>query len=319
MSDDPTRARPALRPFDFVFILRPSALVPLWVFFGHAARIAGRGASSPGFTLLPSRDAVLGLFAMTAILAGGYVLNQIRDIETDSLNEKLFFLPRGIISVRVAAIEMTVLWGAAIAVTLVLPGRFWWWAAAALLMNITYSLPPVSAKSRFPLDLIWNGVGFGLVGAGAGWAVTSDPTGVTWLLAASYSLLAGGIIASATVLDVDGDRAQGMRTAATVLGVRRAGLTAIIALVVAAILGGIGRDAVGFAVPLLSLPLLVRAQRTGDRSHRIMAGEFAVGVLALVAGVRAPYLLVLLAMVYFGSRAYYRARFGFAYPGPGAR
>ncbi len=36
-----------------------------------------------------------------------------------------------------------------------------------------------------------------------------------------------------------------------------------------------------------------------------------------IASIRAPYLLLLLALVYFGSRAYYRARFGLSYPGAG--
>jgi hypothetical protein len=42
-----------------------------------------------------------------------------------------------------------------------------------------------------------------------------------------------------------------------------------------------------------------------------------VGAVAVVASIRAPYLLPLLAVVYFGSRSYYRARFGFSYPGAG--
>ena len=319
MSDEATAARSALRPLDFLFIVRPAALVPLWVFFVYGARLAGRRASGPGFALLPSRETALGLFAMTAILAGGYILNQIRDVETDRANDKLFFLPRGIVSVRAAAIEMLVLWAAGLCATLVLPGSFGWWAAAAFVLSVTYSAPPVSAKSRFPLDLIWNGLGFGLVGAGAGWTIVSPPTATMWLLGASYALSVAGIIASTTVLDVEGDRAQGLRTAAVVLGTRGAGSAAVAALVLAAVLGGIGRDVLGLAAPLLSVPLLIVARRSEARRDRIVANQLAVVAFAIIAGGQAPYLLVLLAAVYFGSRAYYRARFGFAYPGPGTR
>ena len=85
----------------------------------------------------------------------------------------------------------------------------------------------------------------------------------------------------------------------------------------AGIAGALLRDPVGFFGPLLSLPMLVRAHLTRDRAHRIAANQFAVGAFVIVASIRAPYLLLLLALVYFGSRGYYRARFGFSYPGAG--
>ena len=52
---------------------------------------------------------------MTALLAGGFILNQIRDADADRLNEKCFLIPRGIVSLRAAWIELAVLWAAAVA------------------------------------------------------------------------------------------------------------------------------------------------------------------------------------------------------------
>jgi hypothetical protein len=48
-----------------------------------------------------------------------------------------------------------------------------------------------------------------------------------------------------------------------------------------------------------------------------MGNQVAVGLFALIAGVHVPLVLLLLAVVYFATRAYYRARFGIAFPGRG--
>jgi len=132
-----------------------------------------------------------------------------------------------------------------------------------------------------------------------------------------YTVAVAGVTASTTIPDLEGDRAGGMRTTAAVLGARGASVLTLALVAAAAVGGALLRDPLGFFGPLLSLPLLVRAHLTGERAHRVAANQIMVAVFALVVSVRTPYLLVLLAVVYFGSRAYYRARFDFTYPEAG--
>jgi len=316
-ADASAHRAPAARPLDYLFVTRPTVAVGMWVFFlwGAASAALSSGGRFP--LLWPPRDAATGLAAMTAVLAGGCLLNQIVDVDSDRVNRKLFFLPRGIISQRAARLEMVLLWILAAALATLLSPGFRLMLAVSLLLNVTYSAPPVSAKSRFPLDMLWNGAGFGLVSAAAGWASVAPLSAGALAPGIVYTLAVAGVTASTTVLDVEGDRAAGLRTTAAVLGSRGASALAIWLVSLAAIAGAFARDPLGLLGPILALPLMLKAHQSGRRSDRILANQFMVGAFALVASTRAPFLLALVALVYFGTRAYYRVRFGLTYPGVG--
>jgi 4-hydroxybenzoate polyprenyltransferase len=314
-----TTAPRSLRPFDYVFLTRPTSLLPLWTFLLAGARAAAAAAGKRLPVLLPPRDVGIALLAMTSVLAGGFILNQIRDADADRLNRKCFLIPEGVVSLRAAWIETVALWAIAFALAPALPGRFVWVLLASALLAVTYSAPPVRAKARFPLDLVWNAVGFGFLATAAGWNAVAPPTSVTLLLGACYGLATAGVIASTTIPDIPGDARLSVKTAGVVLGEARTSVLAIALVASAAVLGGVARDSLGFFAPVLSLPLLLRAHVTGARPDRIAANQVAVAVFAVVVGVRLPYLLALFAIVYVGSRLYYRARFGLTYPEVGVR
>lgn len=305
------------RPLDFVFLLRPAVMVPLWLFLVHGARLASRPEDLWSPTLLPNLRTTLAIISMSAMLGGAYILNQIADIETDRLNKKLFLLPRGIISVRAARFELAVVWVIALLAALALPVRFALVIAASLLLSLTYSNRPVCAKTRAPLDLLWNAIGFGALGAAAGWTAAGATLGAHALPAVSYMLAVAGITASTTIPDSEGDRATGLSTTVSLLGERATSLLALILLGVALVVGAVAREPVGVLGSLLSLPWLVRAHVSGRRRDRTLGNQIAVAVFALLVSIWSPYLLVLLACVVASSRAYYRTRFGISYPGPG--
>lgn len=308
------------RPADYFFLMRPAALVPLWIFYfagsGLARAAAGAASASPlGIT----PEALVGVLAMTAALAGGYLLNQVADREGDRLNRKLFLLSSGVIPLRHVWIEFGLLWTLAAVLSFRLPPSFRWIAAASALFCVTYSLPPVRAKARFPLDLLWNGIGFGALTAAAGWSATAPLGRALAGPCACYALAVAGIIASTTIPDVEGDRASGLSTTAVALGERGASALSMALVASGAIAGGIARDVPGLAGSLLSLPLLLRAHLTGKRTHRTTANQAAVAAFAVAMVGRSLYPAILLVAVAALSRAYYRRRFGFAYPGPGTR
>lgn len=312
------RERSALRLLDFIFLLRPTLIVPMWVFFFAGTVLASRDAGVFRTWLLPpTGSALLGLTAMTAVLGGGHILNQIRDIETDRQNDKLFFLPREIISVRAAWVELAVLWVLGGALALGLSPSFRIVLLAALFLNVTYSAGPLPAKSRFPLDMVWNALGLGFVSVAAGWSSVSPLSSTLVPAGAAYALAVAGIMASTTIPDIDGDRRAGMRTAGTVLGPSPTSALAVALVFVATVIGAVIRDPLGFFGPLLSLPLLIRAHATGRRRDRVAADQVAVAAFALVIALQLLYVVVPFLAVYFGSRAYYRARFDISYPGAG--
>lgn len=317
MTEGAVAGRPGLRPLDLVFLLRPTALVPLWIFQLAGSWEASRALGIPFSPFGAPPRVVLGLVSMTLALGGGYVLNQLFDRESDRANKKLFLMADGIVPVRTARAELAVVWSAAAACSIWLPAAFQWTLAASLLLNVTYSAPPILAKVRTPLDLVWNGLGFGLVAYAAGWSCVGRFEPGWYGPGLSYSLAVAGVIASTTILDIEGDEAAGYRTAGVVLGASGTSAVALALMVAAATVGWFSRSIMGLFGPLLSLPLMLRAHRSGHRSDRIAANQIAVAVFALIAGARVPLLLVLMAVVYLGARAYYRARFGIAFPGRG--
>lgn len=317
MADGVTARRPGLRPLDFVFLLRPPSLVPLWIFQLAGAWGAARalGLGFPPFGAPP--PVLLGVLCMTLVLSGGFVLNQIFDLESDRANRKLFYLADGIVSLKAAWVELSLLWLAGGLLSFLLAPEFRWVVAGSLVLNVTYSAPPVRAKARFPLDLVWNGLGFGLAAFAAGWASVGSLKPVVIGPGLSYALAVAGVIASTTIPDIAGDMSAGLRTAGACLGARRTSALALALTAAAAVVGWFAKDVLGLFGPLLSLPLLWRAHRSQARSDRITANQVAVAVFALIAGARVPLLLALLVAVFLGTRAYYRARFDMAFPGCG--
>jgi 4-hydroxybenzoate polyprenyltransferase len=309
----------ALRLLDYVFVLRPATLVPLWLFYLNGSTLAASRLSIRLPLFYPARDVALGFVAMTSILGAAFLLNQIADVESDRINEKLYFLPRGIISIRAALLEATLLVILGVGCSVPLSTPFRWLLAASLVLGVTYSVPPVRAKARTPHDLVWNALGFGLVATLAGWSSVGALSREPLWIGLGYSLAVGGVVASTTILDRDGDEASGLRTTGVALGEQRTSVLAIALLVAAAGVGVVVRDPVAALGPILSLPMMVWSHRSGERSNRILANQISVALFSVLVGIRFPFFLVLFALVYLSSRAYYRARFGVSYPGPGTR
>lgn len=319
MPERPAATASPLHILDYVFLLRPAAMVPLWVFFLIGAR-AGSDSAGAVWALWGAQGPVLlGLVVASAVLGGGYILNQIRDIETDRVNRKLFLLPDGLVSLRAAWVELAAVWLAGGLLALLLPVGFMLLTAVALVVNLTYSAGPVPAKSRFPLDLIWNGLGFGLLAFAAGWATCAPLSVGAFLAGLPYGAAVAGVIASTTIPDEKGDRLQGLRTSVVVLGERGTSLLSIWLLAGAAVSGLLLGEPVAVVGSLLSIPLMLRAHLTRARRDRVFADQAAVGAFALAASFRAPVVLVLIAAAYLASRAYYRARFDLTYPEIGPR
>ena len=134
---------------------------------------------------------------------------------------------------------------------------------------------------------------------------------------ASYAAAVAGVTASTIVLDREGDERAGLRTTAVVLGERGTSALGVALLAAALVLGVLARDPVAVVGSAVSVGLAAAAHRSDDRRSRIRANQFGVAAFVLAAGFFSPYVLVLVAAVTLASRAYYRSRFGFAYPGPG--
>jgi 4-hydroxybenzoate polyprenyltransferase len=302
------------RFLDYVFLLRPMILIPVWTFFllgaHHGAAAAGTGVGA--FRLLA------GLFSFTALLGAIYIANQIADRDADRAGNKLFFISRGIIPARTAWIEAAALVAVSFGVALLfLPVVFSVILAASLALGAAYSLEPVRLKRRPVLDVLANAIGNGVLNTLAGWIAAGAPLG-GWPSLAPYPLAVASVHLATTLADVEADAKMGFKTSGAALGISR-GLFVSTALmggaVVAAYRAG---NAPALAASILSLPFFLIPARsvTGPANSGgvLLPAKTATLFFSAAAGYLYPVYLPFLAAAILLTRLYYRRRFGIDYP-----
>jgi 4-hydroxybenzoate polyprenyltransferase len=297
---------------DYLFLLRPMILIPVWTFFilgAHHGRTAGartaRGA-----------DLLIGIVSFTALLGAVYIVNQIADREADRANRKLFLIPDGIISVRAAWIEAAILVASSFLLALLLPPRFAIVLALSLVLGCAYSLEPVRLKKRAVLDVCANAVGNGILNTLAGWTAIGAPLD-GWRVLLPYPLAVASVHLSTTLADRAGDARTMLRTSGVAAG-PRAGTLVATGLMFAAVAAARAVDNTpAFYAALLSLPFFLIPARSGRHappSAFLVPAKIAVLVFSIVAGILFPLYLPVLVAVIFLTRRYYRSRFDMNYP-----
>jgi len=253
--------------------------------------------------------------AVFSLLTGGvYIQNQVHDIESDKANCKLFLLTDGYISVRAANLQTLLCYGAAVVLAFV--HSIWLGSLMSLylLLGNQYNIPPFRWKDRPNAGLLYNVIVYGTLTYVMGWMAAAPPDYEMVLQSIPYCLGVGAIYLNTTLPDIPGDRAAGKITIAVRHGFK---ISAVLACVMlsGAVLTGWWLDDPYIAVPsLLALPLFLRMPVTGRVDDVARATKVGVLVLALAAVVVYPPYLGLLIVLFFGSRPYYKYRFGITYP-----
>ncbi|MCK4550001.1 MAG: UbiA family prenyltransferase, partial [Candidatus Krumholzibacteria bacterium] len=164
----PERSTPA----DYIFLLRPMILIPVWTFFLLGAWHGSRSTGTP----LGSTPLLAGILSFTAMVAAAYIINQITDRKTDRASGKLFLLSHGVIGLKAAWIESGILAVSSIAAAaLLLPRGFTIILLAGAALGAAYSLDPLRLKKRPVLDVLANALANGVLNTLAGWAAVGAP------------------------------------------------------------------------------------------------------------------------------------------------
>lgn len=287
-----------MRVLDFFFALRPLVLVPAWSFFllGAAAAAALEPFPVARFT------------ALTLVLCGGYLVNQIVDRETDRVNGKGLFLQRGIFSPRTYAAGAAVCTVAGLGLAWAAHAAPWRIAAAAALV-LAYSIPPLRLAARAGFDLGANAAGYGVLAPWIGAGPGSPPDA---FLTAS-ALAVGAVFVHTTLLDTGGDRATGKRTIGVVLPAPWARALAAALALPAPFLFGMRSwpaAAAGLITALWCAAAAVAPARCSSRRVCMIASA----AFALAAAAAWPPFAAGLAVLALATRVYYRRRFGIGYP-----
>ncbi|HEX7319479.1 MAG TPA: UbiA family prenyltransferase [bacterium] len=298
---------------DYLFILRPLILIPCWDFLLIGVYLA---VGKNGFT----RQISVPLLIYTFIMGGVYILNQIMDIETDTINKKLFLLSGGYVTKMGAYIEMFLIWAVAIALSFRYNAIFIIFIVISLVMGILYSVPPFKLKGKPILDTLSNGIGYGMVNFAVGWLVVRQFEPAMFWFFGPYFLSISAVFINTTIVDMEGDENAGDITTAVFLKEGASYIASTILMAGAICVSILRRDFVCLIPAALSFPLFIYAAVyyfvKQEVSRNMTIASFRVpGVLFTVMTViLCPWYALFLVVLIWIMRVYYKIRFDMTYP-----
>jgi 4-hydroxybenzoate polyprenyltransferase len=289
-------------------VLRPTLFFPCWALFLAGVRASNRGLGLAWWKIVASM-AVMGV-AMGVI----YLINQLRDVGTDRINQKLPYFTHEIISVRFAWWEVYILVVLSVLAAAVISWIFL--AIIVIALIITggmYNYSPFTLKDN-PLGGIAASVGGGMLAFLAGAEAGGGLSWMVVLAAVPYLLAFVSNSLWTAIPDIEGDKAVGKRTFAVQFGLERTLWLGCLGVAAAVIFGFVLHDwVIGWAA-LLSLILFLAASFKKQISSVMLAIKGSIFILSVLLGWYFPWYLLLMATYYLLARWYHHRRFGLVYP-----
>jgi len=309
-----------VKKLDYFFVLRPTLFFPVWTIslsgYWAQQRFAGDPLVFAPMIELGAFDLtymfIIGLFTM--IMGGVFLLNQLADVETDRLNNKLYLVANGDVSKSQALIETSLLF---IVPLLPLikdrPDLVIIMVFALLVTGWFYSCRPLVLKDRPISGALANLLG-GIIIFALGWKIKGFMSLDVVKYATPYVLGVLAVYFFTTIPDLKGDLASGKMTVAAKFGPRPAMWAGLVADVLAIGFAVWTRDWVVLLPTLAVLPFFIHAVHKNSVTEVLRTNKFATLFLSLIVCLRFPIYLVLITMLFFFSKWYYKKRFNIVYP-----
>ncbi|MBN2354976.1 UbiA family prenyltransferase [candidate division KSB1 bacterium] len=309
-----------LKSLDFFFVLRPTLFFPVWTvsLAGVWAQLRFASGETEPYARLSagSWDITIwvSLFLFTHIMAASFLLNQIADIESDRVNNKLYLIASGAITIRQAYLETAVL---VILPLLALTWMRWQLSVvAALAFMVTgwgYSCRPLMLENK-----PWGGLLTNIIGALTifcyGWMTIGRPEFQMVYRAFPYLLGILAVYFLTTIPDIRGDAAANKITIAVHCGAQRVITLALVTDVLAIMVAALMRDWVVLVPTLLVLPFFIQTFHRKTTDAALRTNKFAALFLSLMMCVRFPAYLIIIGVLFLFCKWYYAARFNIKYP-----
>jgi 4-hydroxybenzoate polyprenyltransferase len=296
-----------LKYFDYFFLIRPVLMPPVWtiLLLGH-----NRSSQLSGQSHLPGLVILLVTFLVGAV----YILNQIFDMESDRLNQKLFFLAQGYISKRSAFFEMALLNLISIIPAFLISRELGLLFIIGMILGFLYSAPPFCLKNRPIAGFTLNALAHGNLAFLMGWCLNQTLSLQAFFLSIPYMLAVGAIYLNTTVPDIDGDKRAGKITLAVRWGKEAVILLSSFLVAVAIALSFLVKDIPFFIAAALSLPFFIYSAFIHKDREIILTTKVSILFLSIAAGIFFPWYFAILILGFVGTRLYYKARFNLDYP-----
>ena len=296
---------------DHIFIFRIPLLAPVWTVFLYGAALGKRTA------LYKPYQEVLPVFVAFSFLVGGiYILNQIYDIESDRINDKLFILPQKLVRLPVA-------WTLAV-LSLGIPVIYAFMHSRVLgiifllsaVVGLLYNCSPFELKNHPIGGLAANMTGHGLLAFAAGWFSIAEYDHRFLIPALAVSLANGAVFLCTTIVDTEGDKDAGKQTFSVRFGEKNTARTAavLVAGTLAASLYVAELRLILLITAAASLPFYLAISFRYNRSLVFQAFKIPVFVFTCGVMFTAWWYALLIAFTFIAARLYYSKRFGKCYP-----
>ena len=248
------------------------------------------------------------------IMGSAFVLNQLKDIESDKKNNKLFIISDGIVTPRTARIEVSIL--TLVALFLGFSINFYVGSLFIIFFIITgilYNYKPAAMKDRPWGSLIANSL-MGWLAFSIGWSVTFQPGIQLVIDSLPYFCFNTSLYLFTLLPDVRGDQEAGKATLAVVYGTERVILGAFFLFVIGFIITIILLDYQALLFFLFSVPFFLKTVISKEVPDAVKTTKFGILFFAISICLRWPYYLLLMVVGFFVTKWYFKYRFNFEYP-----
>jgi 4-hydroxybenzoate polyprenyltransferase len=316
-----------LKLLDHIFLLRIPLLAPVWTIL-LLGWITGNPQSTIGGSFILNANPLnhslwLIIFGFSLNVVSIYVVNQIVDVESDRINNKLFILPNGFVSIPAAwfiavvcatsGMLIAIHFGKTITILFIL----------SLLLGIFYNLPPANLKNRAIGGVVANALGHGMLTYLVGWYLVNSSTPISAdlimksiLASLSATFANGAVYLATTVPDAEGDRCTGKQTFCVKYGARNtAVLAAILCLLSLLSAYFISYNSWVMILPAaLSTFFFIKFAISNEQKSAFKAFKWPVFLLTIFVTIFIPEYAVLIIATFIFSRIYYKKRFNLEYP-----
>ncbi len=296
---------------DHIFLFRIPLLAPVWTVFLYGAVLSNKKLEHFNNTIL------ISMFVSFSFLVGSiYILNQIFDIESDRLNDKLFILPRKLVKLKTA-------WIIAI-LSMLVPVAYSFYIDKVLgvifllsaFIGILYNCKPFELKNHPLGGLLANMIGHGFLTFAAGWFSCGKYSTEFWFPAIAVTMANGAVYLCTTIVDSKGDKQTGKSTFAVRFGDMATAKSATILLTITLIIGFYIPDKkwILLSTAIASLPFFIIISFWNKPA--LVFQTFKVPVFVFTCGIiyTTHWYGILILFTFLFSRSYYLRRFGKNYP-----
>jgi len=292
---------------DHIFILRPMLHLPVWTIMILGYYRAQSDISS--WTVLP-----VSLLLGSALFGAVFIINQIYDIESDRLNDKLHFLPKGIVKTGVAWIITIFLNLISLVIAFYISFAVGFASLLVIVLGILYSVPPISLKDKAWPAAFANGLGHGTLVFAIGYCAAGGQLWDGIIKSIPYFMAVTAVYIGTTLPDISGDKKSGKFTVGVVFGERYSKYIILLYYITAVFAGYVIFDIPFVTASVVVAPLYLWSAFSGSIKPVVLAVKLSIISLTIAAGYFYPvYIIFLIALIY-ATRKYYKHRFNMAYP-----